>query len=129
MASWIIETSNTAPDRANSVQYGPNKQDGVKVKVRVKTIMSGSGHEESEVDCYPGGVVFVDGDTEPGLYNASRATSEQGGIKVLLSGNGTTRAKESLRIRSGNVIGVRAPLWDVDIAGQTLMVGMDWVVL
>ena len=144
VTSWIIETANTgfaAQERSGSIQWGREKDDGVRLRVQVRKVGAGSMHgsssgetqrEDTEVECFAGGVVFVRGDTEPGLYNASRGGSvavEDGEVKVLLAGQGGARGSGGVRVRTGCVVGVRAPMWDVDIGGETWVVGVDWVLL
>jgi hypothetical protein len=65
------------------------------------------------------------------MYNYSRAPSvvgEDGEIRILL-GQGGARGAGGVKIRMGGVIGVRQPMWDVDVNGETWVVGVDWVVL
>lgn len=129
MTSWMIEMANTAPDRGGAIQYGSNREDGVKVRLKVRTVSSGKHFAVSEVECFPGGCVFVGGDTEPGLYNASRSPGESGQMKVLLAGTGKTRTRECVRIGVGSVVGIRAPMWDISIQEEMWLVALDWTVL
>lgn len=104
------------------------------MKVRITDISTGAteSRQETEVECYTGSVVFVRGDIEPGLYNASRAQNNfdnEGEVKVLLAGQGGTRFASGVRIKVGGIIGIRAPTWDVDLGGEKWIVGVDWVVL
>lgn len=143
MTSWIIETANTgfaAQERSTGggVVWGQDREDGVKLRVRIRDVSTGAAptsqgeSNPAEVQCFTGGVVFARGDAEPGLYNASRAGStatETVETRLLLAGLGGARGAGSVRIRPGGVVGVRAPLWDVDVGGETWVVGVDWVVL
>ena len=138
MTGWIIETANTgfaAQDRGGGITWGRDREDGVRLKVQIKHVSTGAvgTGEETEVECYIGGVVFVRGDTQPGLYNASRAPSvlndDDGEVRILLAGQGGARGSGGVRIRVGGVVGIRAPMWDVDVGGEKWLVGVDWVVL
>lgn len=140
MTRWIIEIANTgfaAQERSASggVIWGRERDDGVKLRVRIGDastgVVSADGGSD-EVECFPGGVVFVRGDTEPGLYNASRAGSVVGDdveTRVLLAGQGGARGSGGVRVKRGGVVGVRAPMWEVDVGGEMWVVGVDWVVL
>lgn len=107
------------------------------MKVRVSSIRS-SSHDrvgEEAVECYPGGAVFVYGDVEAGagVVNgyASRVASAVGdeGVRLMLAGQGGARGTGGVKVRIGNSLGIRAPLWDVDVGGEKWIVGVDWVVL
>lgn len=138
LQGWIIETANTgfaAQERSTTggVVWGRDREDGVRLKVRVKAVSSSSvSQHEGDVECYPGHFVFVRGDTEPGLYNVSRApgvVDNNGEIRVLLAGQGGARGGGLIRLKSGSVVGLRAPTWDVDVEGVKWVVGVDWVLL
>ena len=137
VTGWIIETANTgfvAQDRSSGINWGRDREEGVRMKVRVEVISTGADKtsQESEVECYPGSVIFVRGATEPGLYNASRSLSdfgEEGESRVLLAGQGGTRGSGGVKIKVGGIVGIRAPMWDVDVSGEKWVVGVDWVVL
>lgn len=139
MQSLIIETANTgiaAQDCGAGIVWGRDKEDGVRMKVRITQVSRGKegshNEDEEDVECFPGHVVFVKGTTEPGLYNVSRAPSvvEDGGkMKVLLAGQGGARGVGGVRIKIGAVVGVRAPMWDVEVAEEKWFVGVDWVIL
>jgi hypothetical protein len=113
--------------------WGRQRDDGVKRRVRL-TRMAKGGEDgaEEEVECCTGGVVFVRGETEQGLYNASRASSVVGGdgtTRLLLAGQGGARGSAGVRIRIGSVVGIRAPMWDVEVGGEIWVVGVDWAVM
>ncbi|KAF2707671.1 hypothetical protein K504DRAFT_470058 [Pleomassaria siparia CBS 279.74] len=140
LQSWIIETAHTgyAAQTRDMVIYGREKDDGVKLKVRVTDIGAGSdseGEGEDHVECYPGGVVFAQGDVEMGMSygcNAPRASSivgDEGGVRVMLAGQGSARGIGGVRVRVGSLLGIRGPMWDVDVGGEKWNVGVDWVVL
>jgi hypothetical protein len=133
---WIIETANTGfAAQERGVTWGREREDGVRLKIRVTDAAGSAGKLEDgsgEVECYPGCFVFVRGETEPGMYNYSRAPSvvgEDGEIRILLAGQGGARGAGGVKIRTGGVIGVRQPMWDVVVNGETWVVGVDWVVL
>ena len=136
MQGWIIEAANTghaAQDRSiGGVVWGRDREDGVKMRVRVSGVSVGGGSEVEEVECFPGHCVFVRGDTEPGMYNASRASStiDNGAeMRILLAGQGGARGTGGVRIRVGGAVGIKQPTWDVEIGEETWVVGVDWVVL
>lgn len=148
LQSWVMETAETGystrTSGAGGTVWGRDRDDGVKMRVRV-TRVSGSRHnEDGSVECWAGCFVFVHGSTEATLYNASRASSvyqhmdtqEDGGegngtgVQVLLVGQGGVKGQAGVRIREDTIIGIRAPLWDVDVGGGAKwVVGVDWVVL
>jgi hypothetical protein len=137
LQGWIIETANTgfaAQERSTTggVVWGRNKEDGVRLKVRVKAASSSTSRDGAEVECFPGLFVFVRGETEPGTYNVSRASDivgNDGETRVLLAGQGGARGTGGVKVKVGGVVGIRAPTWDVDVGGEKWVVGMDWVVL
>jgi hypothetical protein len=132
LQSWIVETANTGyqAQTRDTVVWGRDKEDGVKIKLRVSEARSGKGGairegDDEGVDCFPGGTVFVKGKVDhplPGVVNGPRDE------RVLLAGQGGGRTKR-VRLREGDVVGVRAPVWDVNIGDESWMVGIDWVVL
>jgi hypothetical protein len=132
VTSWIIETASTGSG-AGSVAWGREREDGVKRRVRLTGMPKGGDdwHEE-EVECYAGGVVFVRGETEQGTFKASRASSVVGGdgeTRILLAGQGGARGSGGVRIKTGSVVGIRAPMWDVEVGGENWVVGVDWLVV
>jgi hypothetical protein len=137
LQGWIIETANTgfaAQERSiiGGVVWGRDKEDGVRLKVRVKAASSSTPRDGVEVECFPGLFVFVRGETEPGMYNVSRAPDvigNDGETRVLLAGQGGARGTGGVRVKMGGVVGIRAPMWDVDVRGEKWVVGVDWVVL
>jgi hypothetical protein len=134
---WIIETANTgfaAQERSatGGVAWGRDREDGVRLRVRVKAASSSSIQDGDEVECYPGHFVLVSGETEPGMYNYSRAPSvadNDGKIKIVLAGQGGARGAAIVKVKVGGTVGVRAPLWHVDVEGEKWMVGVDWVTI
>jgi hypothetical protein len=134
VTSWIIETANTgfaAQDRSAMV-CGGDKEDGVKLRVRVTTLSRGGDQpqEDDRVECYSGGIVFARGNTEPGMYNASRAGStgaEDSPIRILLAGQGGARASGGVLVKTGSVVGIRAPMWEVDVGEDRWTMAVDWV--
>jgi hypothetical protein len=117
LQGWIIETANTgfaAQERVTigGVVWGRDREDGVKLKVHVTaaSLQDANG----EVECFPGQFVFVHGDDE---------------TRVLLAGQGGARGAGGVKIRVGGVVGIRAPMWDVDVGGDKWVFGVDWVVL
>ncbi|KAF1941009.1 hypothetical protein EJ02DRAFT_435152 [Clathrospora elynae] len=139
VTSWIIETANTgfAAQERSGVVWGREREDGVKMRVRISGVSRGgrdAGGEEEGVECYAGGVVFVRGDTEreKSVYNASRAPSvagDEGETRFLLAGQGGARGTGGVKIKTGCVIGLRAPMWHVHVGEEKWVVGVDWVVL
>lgn len=105
--------------------WGRDKEDGVKFRTRIKNAQSGKVEqgtegrgEAGEVECFAGGVVFVRGEIETGAE-----------VKVLLAGQGGARGSSGVRLKEGSVVGIRVPMWDVDVGGEKWVVGVDWVVL
>jgi hypothetical protein len=138
LQTWIVETANTgyAAQTRDAVTWGREKEDGVRMKVRVSTIRSGSEQRDGEeaVECYPGGVVLVSGGPEAGAGSnsyAPRASSvvDNGVVRLMLAGQGCARGAGGVRVGIGSLLGVRAPMWDVDISGEKWIVGVDWLVL
>lgn len=122
--AWIIEAAQQGA--AAGMGWGREQEEGVRVKIRVLDI---GGREE--VECWPGVTTFVVGETEPGMYNASRAEGVAGGqgVRVLLAGQGGARGSAGVRMRVGSVFGIRAPTWELDVDGEKWTVGVDWLVL
>ncbi|KAF1964772.1 hypothetical protein BU23DRAFT_547059 [Bimuria novae-zelandiae CBS 107.79] len=144
LQSWIHEAASTGYTATTStaVVWGRDKEDGVKMRVRVLSVMGARGGDEAEVECWPAGVAFVRGATDASLYNASRASSltqpeeDRHGhaeVKIMLAGQGGARGKGGVRIRVGDIVGVRAPIWDVRIGTgeqpERWLVGVEWVIL
>ncbi|KAF2683215.1 hypothetical protein K458DRAFT_488351 [Lentithecium fluviatile CBS 122367] len=170
LQSWIVETAQGGYSArgavgggggggSGSVVWGREREDGVKMRVRVAVVCGGrtAGDEDGGVECWAGGVVFVLGRMETvGGANAERASrgypyngcGEDGGggsggdgpeIRILLAGQGSARTKTGLRIREGSVVGIKAPMWNVrvDVGSDTnngggsakWLVGVEWVVL
>lgn len=136
VSSWVIKMANTgytAQDRGG-IAWGRDKEDGVKIRIRVSHLSRDGADEGDEdgVSCYAGGVVFARGDTKPGIYNASRASSiigEDGEMRVLLAGQGGTRGSGGVKVKIGGTVGVRAPTWEVDVGQEKWLVAVDWVLL
>lgn len=130
LQSWIVEAANTgyAAQTRDTVIWGREKEDGVKLRVRVTDIRSGGRERgaEGEVECYPGGFVFASGDAGTGT---SGIAGDEGVMRVMLAGKGGARGAGGVRVRVGNVLGIRAPMWDVEVGGEKWTVGVDWVVL
>ena len=132
----MIETANTgfaAQDRSGAVS-GREMEDGVRLRIRVLSLSRGGGRTRSadEVECYAGGVVFARGDTEAGLYNASRAenlSGEHTALRVLLAGQGGARGSGGVLLKTASAIGIRAPMWDVNVGEERWTVAVDWVLL
>ena len=130
--TWVIETANTgfaAQERSVGMVWGKEKQDGVRLKVRISSLGVEGLHE---LECFSGSAVVVRGDTEPGLYSMSRSLStvnEEEGAKILLAGQGGARGTGGVKIRIGCIIGIRAPTWNIDIIGEKWVVGVDWMLL
>jgi hypothetical protein len=73
--------------------------------------------------------VFVRGETDPGLYNASRASGVDSEMRVLLAGQGGARGAGGVVLKIGAHVGIRSPTWEVDVQGEMWVVGVDWVLL
>jgi hypothetical protein len=138
LQGWIIETANTgfaAQERSTigGVVWGRDREDGVRLRLRIHSASSSTPSEDqTEVECFPGLFVFVRGEKEPGMYNVSRASNvapNDSETRVLLAGQGGTRGTGGVKIKIGDRVGIRAPLWDVDVGGEKWSVGVDWVLL
>ena len=136
--SWIIETANTsfAAQTRDTVVWGRDREEGVRMRVKIRNIMTGIAHAEDgeDIECFNGGVVFVRGHTDAGLYNASRmprgsAAQAEHETRVLLAGQGGARGQSGVKINERSVVGIRAPLWDVEIDGEKWIVAVDWILL
>ncbi|KAF3036761.1 hypothetical protein E8E11_004060 [Didymella keratinophila] len=122
--AWIIEAAQQGP--AAGIVWGREREDGVRVKIKVLDLGGREG-----VECWPGGTTFVSGETEPGMYNASRAggVAEGQGLRVLLAGHGGARNSAGVRLRVGSIVGIRAPTWELEVGREKWTVGVDWLVL
>jgi hypothetical protein len=144
LQSWIYETASTgyAASTSSAVVWGRDKEDGVKLRVQVLSVTGGRGGGDSEVECWPGGVVFLRGVTDASVCSAagvSNFTQIEGNytgcseIKIMLAGQGGARGKGGVRVRVGGVVGVRAPIWDVHVGqdqhAEKWFVGVEWMVL
>lgn len=135
MQGFILDVANTGVMRDGGGSKG--KDDSVKMKVRVGGI-SGSGgssdvsrkdNEVQEIQCFPGTFTFIHGTTQPGLYNQSRAPEQEDGeVKLLLAGQGLARGAGGVNVKFGSIVGLKPPMWDVQVGGQTWIVGVDWIV-
>jgi hypothetical protein len=152
LQSWIVETAEAGYSArhggAAGVIWGKDREDGVKMRVRVIEVRGTKKSDDGAVECWAGGVVFVRGSTDVGLYNASRTSNvfshnssadgaSEGGAEdttIVLAGQGAARGKAGVRVREGTVIGIRAPVWDVNIKNcpggtSKCVVAVEWVVL
>ena len=144
LQSWIHETASTGytANTSAAVVWGKDKEDGVKMRVEVLSVMGGRSVGEAEVECWPGGLIFVRGVTDASLYNASRASGltqpepdcdGRAEVKIMLAGQGGARGKGAVRVQEGGIVGVRAPIWDVHVGhgeqAEKWLVGVEWVVL
>jgi hypothetical protein len=122
--AWIIEAAQQGP--AAGIVWGREREDGVRAKIKIL----GLGGVE-EVECWPGGSTFAVGESEPGMYNASRVEGldEDQSLRILLAGHGGARSSAGVKIRVGSVVGIRAPTWELDVDGEKWTVGVDWLVL
>jgi hypothetical protein len=82
--------------------------------LKVRIVAASSADAIGEVECFPGHFVFVHGEDE---------------VRVLLAGQGGARGTGGVKLKIGGNVGIRAPMWDVDVGGETWVVGVDWVVL
>lgn len=58
-------------------------------------------------------------------YTARATASDNSSINILLAGRGPGDA-EILSPKSGSMIGVRAPVWNLEVDGTTWLVAVDW---
>ncbi|KAH9878075.1 hypothetical protein J1614_003292 [Plenodomus biglobosus] len=143
MTGWIIETANTgfaAQERSGTggVVWGRERDDGVKLKVRISHLCTGSAdpsHAQDhvdEVECVAGAVVYVAGQLENHGNTgrpASLVDNEHSQVRILLAGQGDVRGSGRVPIKKGTLVGIRAPWWDIDVGAHIWTIGVDWVVL
>lgn len=144
LQSWIHETASTGYTANTNITmpWGQDKEDGVKLRIEVLSIMSGRGSGETEVECWPGGVIFLRGVTDTSLHNAAGASgftqlesshNPCTEIKIMLAGQGGVRGQGGARVREGSFVGVRAPIWDVHVGQgpeeEKWLVGVEWMLL
>ncbi|KAF2729279.1 hypothetical protein EJ04DRAFT_502634 [Polyplosphaeria fusca] len=136
MNTWVVDAGNAgyAAQNKESAGLGQGREGGVRLKMKVALVEARGveGARDGEVDCFPGGVTFVRGETDVGLYNSSRVPgvdAGEGDVRVLLAGTGGTRGNAGVKVREGSMVGIRAPVWDVDVQGEKWIVGVYWVVL
>lgn len=123
--SWLIEAATTA--QTSTGGSSRSRSDGVRLRVRVAEL----GNRGLEVDCFVGSVVLARGTMELELKNASRGEegTEVLASRMLLAGQGGVRSAAGVKVRVGDVVGVKAPTWDVDVGGERWAVCVEWVVL
>ncbi|KAL5376159.1 hypothetical protein PMIN06_012443 [Paraphaeosphaeria minitans] len=144
LQSWILETANTgySANTNASMSWGRDKEDGVKLRIEVLSVMGDRGGGEAEVECWPGGVVFLRGITDAslshtagalGFSQAEGSCNQRTEINIMLAGQGGARGKRGVRVREGGFVGVRAPIWDVHVGPgpeeEKWLVGVEWMVL
>ncbi|KAF2133790.1 hypothetical protein P153DRAFT_380968 [Dothidotthia symphoricarpi CBS 119687] len=126
---WIVETASTGEGRGGML-WGREREDGVRVRVRVTDV---GGLEGGAVRCLVGGVVVVRASVDAGLGDVVRVSGSvvdgEQGVGVLLAGQGGARGVASVEVSVGSLVGIRAPTWDVEVGGESWIVGVDWVVL
>ena len=59
-----------------------------------------------------------------GPFTATARLANGEPLRLLLTGRAHVDG-----LRDGCVLGIRAPMWEVELAGETLTVGVDWWVL
>lgn len=99
---WVIETGQAAVQSRRGQAY----LRGEEVVMRVK-------------------VEDVEGD---GPFMACARTANGEAMHVLLTRNASTSSSRVTRVKNGDVIGIRAPTWEVQIDGRSWTVGVDWAV-
>ncbi|KAF2005956.1 hypothetical protein P154DRAFT_423645 [Amniculicola lignicola CBS 123094] len=138
LQSWIVEVGSMAQMHGSGgVAWGRDREEGVRMRVRVLGVdgraSAKNGEKEgNEVECFAGGVVFVEGkvDMDRGMFDGSRGQGRGNGeVGVMLAGAGGARGSGGVKIREGSVVGIRAPTWDVEMMGDIWVVGVDWLVL
>lgn len=135
LQSWIHEAASTGYSANNNsaVVWGRDKEDGVQMKIRVASATGGRGGSEAEVECWPGGVVFVRGTTDLGLTPSDATHDNYTETRIMLAGQGGVRGKGGVRVGAGRIVGVRAPIWDVHVGtGEKMekwLVAVEWIIL
>jgi hypothetical protein len=100
----------------------------VRLRVRVGEVVGGDGVVSRHADeCVGsgGGVVFVRGYFEL----REEGESEGGDVSILLAAMGGNRGAANVLVEAGCLLGIKAPVWNVDVNGETWTVGVDWAVL
>lgn len=97
LQSWIIETAQTA------TQSRPRNSLQVDDSVHVINVVEAEGD----------GPVFVHG-----------TSSGKGPAKALLV-DGQANQK-AVRVKAGDSVSIKLPTWDVQVSGETWLVGVDW---
>ncbi|KAI2487061.1 hypothetical protein Ptr902_01194 [Pyrenophora tritici-repentis] len=135
-AGWIVETANmafAAQDRGGSVLWGRDRDDGVKIRVRITGLAGkgtkGGGDNDGVVGCYAGGVVFARGCVQHAMYTASSNSDADEEVFILVAGQGGVRGSGGVLVKIGSLLGVRVPTWDVDVRGEKWLVAVDWILL
>lgn len=119
--------------------WGHEREDGIRLRVRVARVADGTrcGAGVEDVECFAGGVAFVRGEVEHGRRDGAGAGGGVGGdegegegeVRLLLVGQGGARGSAGVTVSRDGVVGVRAPMWNVESGRETWTVGVDWVVL
>lgn len=111
--------------RERGVVWGREREDGIRSRVRVVDVGVGDSMGLGVIECRAGGVIFlrgvVDGENEGG-----------GDVRIMLAGQGGARVGGTgagVKIGVGASVGMKMPMWDVDVGGETWIVGVDWVML
>jgi hypothetical protein len=123
--SWIVDMASAGG--RGGVRWGREREDGVRLRVRVGEVAGGGGNVSRDaVECVGGGgVVFVRGCFEAG----EEGEAEGGHVSVLLAAMGGNRGAANIAVETGCLLGIKAPMWNVDVSGETWTVGVDWAVL
>lgn len=135
LQSWIHEAASTGYSANNNsaVVWGRDKEDGVQMRIKVTSVTGGRGGVRAEVECWPGGVVFIRGTTDTNSMPFDPNSGGHAETRIMLAGQGGVRGKGSVRIRIGSIVGVRAPIWDVHIGtGEQMekwLVAVEWIIL
>lgn len=103
LQSWISETAEAAMDSRRGRDYLRGEDWVFTLKVASVT-GSGPYFVEAEHGGQDEGlVILVDGQTKPG--------------------------SKKERVKQGDLIGIRAPTWSIDVMGKSWAVGVDWAIM
>lgn len=105
LSTWINEAGSAASASRHGRGYLRGEDYVTKIKV-------------DAVAGFEPGSMFIEGRTEGGK-----------GVRVVLTDGNVGIADRKDTVREGDVVGIRAPTWDVFVDGRTWSVGVDWKVL
>lgn len=110
MRDWVVEVGQSRSRRRGRESEGDGDGDGVRIRV---------------LDVRGAGVVLVRGMLMGGSGGGGTSAGGEGLRNWMLVGCGG-RERERVRVESGMVVVVRAPVWEVEVRGERWGVGVEW---